>query len=400
MSSKVTDLLALTLGLLLLSCGASTNPIGLLIVPIDKDAFDVNLAAAQAYYDEGNFTKAEHHAEIAYGLDPISERASVLLGYVYLGIIGVGPFQLVSEMQSSSSSDSAALLEGGAGAGDTLKKLSKIVGLSPADLLLMGSLDKTVPKLPILVPNCADDARDAVEKLGLVRKAIEAACPFVALETRNPGDTRHSCSVAKVQPQSPAKAHFLWALAHLTEALAFHSVLTYSTISGSSKSNLELRFDRLKEIQAEGPEQIAGLLLEVSSLESTVTKLMPVSGTCAPQRPQTQLVALLNDVISVSAAFAAMPGIPPKMAESITGAVDKIRKAESKISEGSDAASRAKALKADFTKNIGATLSAKINELSGSGQELDDSQKNQLCGAYGSISGGQAEDANKPSVCE
>jgi len=394
--------------ILLSSCGKKTNIIGLTVPASHRSAFDASLSSAESSYDANDLDKAMGYAETAYSLDPNSEEAAILLGYIYLGKAGIGPFQLAAKMldkgekeKSASESESGAeLLAEGSSNSEALGSLKDVVGLTDAEFSLMGEVDEVDPDLPVIVPVCAGEARRAVEKLELINKAILVTCPFVDVEVRLDEDFRHDCEQTSANIQNKAGSHFLWAFTHLTEALAFYSVLTYSTDSESSKSNLELRVAKVKEIDVTDPSQLGGFLTLVKSLEQTVSKVMPVGGSCSEEYPQTQLVGLVNDMIAVSAAFGRMAGIPESITKSVTDAMAKIEKIRSQSNETALGDEQNKAFKGDLTKNIGKTLGSKIDELQANGQTFDAAQTASVCNAYGSITGDQEDADNKPSICQ
>lgn len=380
---------------ILLACNAATNPLGQSVPEVDKLAFDQNLSAARAYYDSGDLPKAQQHGEIAVLLNGQSEQAAVLLAYIYLGRIGIGPFQVAKGLLTNSTSPGAELLESAAGPNATLDKLSTMIGFTEEDFAAMGTIDSTVPELPLLIPNCAEEARRDVEKLTWISRAISLACPFVSPSARIPGELRHLCTSPESEITLSSKANFLWAFAHLAEALAFHSVLTYTTTQGGDKSNLEMRFAALSEAKAETPSEVVQLVKEVETLEAAVSKIMPISGSCSPTYAQTQLNALVNDMVSVSAAFAAMPGLPKSISSSVTAAMDQVNKGQAEVGEATADSSRLKAMKGDFSKNLGSVLADKINSVNAA----DAQQVADLCAAYGSITGEQSDDASKPAIC-
>jgi hypothetical protein len=108
------------------------------------------------------------------------------------------------------------------------------------------------------------------------------------------------------------------------------------------------------------------------------------------------MIAMVNDLMSVSTAFAAMPGTPEKITRPITNAVSDIESAHERLGQANETASQTSALKTDVTKAIGQTLATKLSELSASGQEISPDQKDDLCTAYGSITGVTDE---KPEFC-
>jgi hypothetical protein len=323
--------------LALSGCGKDTNILALLTPNSDREAFDATYANARALYDNKELVEAEKYAAKAHKLDQKSQKAALLLGFIYLGRAGVGPFQLVGKMLANGESESkktSLVAEDGGGGSSPLGGLTEVVGLTENEFSLMGELDESDKELPVIVPKCAGEARESVEKLSFVNKAIAVACPYVDPGAQLNNDSRHFCDLTEAKNINRASAHFLWAFSHLTEALAFYSVLTYSTGADTSKTNLEKRVAKLQSISVTDPSQLGSFLDQVSSLENTVSKVMPVTGECSKEYPQTQLVGLVNDMLSVNLAFARMAGVPKSITDSITKSMEKIEKIRSSSSGG------------------------------------------------------------------
>ena len=416
--------------LLFTSCSGDTNILGLTVPSGHLQAYDVQVAIGQAYYDQGDFDTALKHAELAVGLNPDSEAAAVLLGYVYLAKAGITPFGLAGKLNaeeepsneedeegeqaeeegaedSSESSESSDEVseggvsegsdeEGGAGAGDALADLDGIIGLSEAEFSLMGTLNTDVPSLPVIEPVCAGVARQSVEKLIFMNRAISAICTFVDEEARLPEDARHRCKTNDKERTRRAESHILWAFAHLTEAIAFYSVMTYNT-TGLSKSNLELRVQQLENIDFESLADIGGLINSIESLAVTVDRVLQITGFCSPEYPETQLISMINDLMSVSFAFSRLPGLPEKMTESINKSIEKIKQIRETTSGLEGTQEQARAAKGDLTKKMTEVIGNAISKVNPN--DFSDDQASDVCASYNSIKGG-GETSKIPDVCD
>lgn len=355
---------------------------------------------------------AESYSNSAYELNPNSEDAALLYGFVQLNLAGADPFTMAKDLMQQSDSDgeeeqqtssgqtSEETSEGSSeqeeeGTSDTLGELKSAIGLSDKDLEKLGTLETTDPDLPVLIPSCAEKARADFEKLRRIHLAIRAICPFVNSAARVASDYRQQCASTKGPRKQTSQAHFLWAFAHLTEALAFNSALTYGSDSGG-KSNLEKRVEKVTDTKVTDASKLTAFIATVTALEALITSILPIEPNCSPEYPTTQLVATLNDMLAVDAAFAAMPGLPSGVTGSITKSMEKIKELQT---QSSGVSSQTNALKGDLTKSMSKGLSEKIQSLeTESGSELSASEKADVCAAYDSIaSGGESE---KPSVCE
>ena len=145
--------------------------------------------------------------------------------------------------------------------------------------------------------------------------------------------------------------------------------------------------------EASTPETLTTFIGSVTSLQKTLDAILPVSGACSETAPTTQLRATLNDMLTVDAAFARMPGTPDKIKSGIQKAMAKIKAAQ----EGSsNITTQTKAMKGDLTKKMAARLAEKIDQIgTDPNHELPDAEKAELCGAYADI----ATDVSASVVC-
>ena len=375
------------------ACGPATNPFTYLVPTSNKQSFEASLSAGRAAFDEGDYEASLAHAERAIELNPDSEEAGILYGYSQLGVIGVTPMALITKLMSKSSSTA---LTAESSSGDTLNQLSVVLGITDAEFALLGTTDVADPSLPVIIPVCAEQARGAVDKLGRVNAAILALAAFVDTDAKISGDVRHGRASVETYRSLRAKSHFVWAFTHLTEALAFNKVLSYTT-NGGTKSNLEQRADKLKSQSVTTPDQMSSFVNQLAAFDKVVAKIMPTSGTCEPNGPTTMLKALLNDMLAVNRGFGKLSGVPESLTASISKAMSKIEALQSSVDTSAQNA-QAQAMKGQLTTKITATINDKLNELAASGQTISAEDQTTACCAVFSISGGDA--AALPDMCK
>lgn len=396
----VTCSYLLVCSLVLAGCDSQTNLIGRTIPSAHHDNFHYNMDMARAFYDAGEASKARKYAQKAFYMDPDSEDASLLLGFIDLSLAGGDPFNLAKALIESDrkkkEAQEAGKAEGAtATTSDTLSSIKEVIGVSDAELQLLGSKDTSDPELPLIIPNCAEDARSQVQRLQYLNEAIRAVCPFVDPSVRNEGDYRQLCDETSKHRRFAGKAHFLWAFAHLTEALGFNSVLTYSTSSDpvDTQSNLEKRVVKVQAMSTADGTAISQLISSLEAVEQTVGAVFPVNGICSESAPTSQLRATLNDMLAVDAAFSNLAGVPDNIVSSIRISMAKI----ANLGGANGVGSQLTAMKGDFTKKMGTSLSNKIDQLaSDSEQPLNSDQKEQLCTLLSSISPSTA----RPTTCQ
>ena len=386
----MTKIFAFAYLLLLYACGAASNPLAKSIPPAQLDTYDVQIAQAQIAYDTGNIPNALKHAQRAFSLNSFSERAGILLGYAYLGIAGIVPFQVISQMNTPSNANSSTSQT----TGNQLSQFSSLIGITDQTLSKLGTLDTSVPAYPVWIPFCANQARQQVSQLLQVNAGILALCKFVDLEVRLPNDPRHACTQIPGKRLFPDQSMFLWATLHLIEAVFFNAIIQYPSTSTSGTSNLEKREQQITSLDLKNFANFPVFQTELLSFSSITERIFPLSSICTPQGPQTQLIGLLNDMTVVSLVFQRLPGIPASFSKSIVQTMAQVIKEGQATSDGT----QLKAMKANLTQKISAEIATKLKTLVPS--NLTSTQKNSICLAYSSISGNQPDDTNKPSFCD
>ena len=375
--------------LLLSACGAASNPLGKSTPPSQKNVFDVHLTLAQSAYDNGEIADSLEHAESAYALNPFSERAAILLGYVYLGLAGVIPFELIAKMDAAKNKTSSTT----DGTSSELSRFTSLVGVADKNLPKLGTPDATVPEYPIWVPFCANKARQQLSQLFYVNKGIATLCKFVDLDVRLKEETRHLCTQITERRRLRDQSLFLWAALHLIESVIFHAIIAYPNTNTIGTSNLQKRAQQIAAIDLKNPQNIVTFQTQILSFASITEQILPTSKTCASQQSQTQFEALANDMTVVSLAFQQLPGIPPSFTQSIIDSMSKI----TKVRKLAPDPSQLNTLKANFTQKISKDIADKLKTVDPN--TLSTTQSTSFCTAYGTISGNQSDDPNKPSFC-
>jgi hypothetical protein len=405
----LTSLLSLALG-----CGADSNILGLTVPDEHKDSFEYILTEARVAYDHGRLDEALELSTKAFQMVPDSERAALLFGFVNLSLAGGDPFKIARALAEDSSNRRSAKSTGTAtstsvetststatetsdSSSDALGPLRTVIGLRDDEVELIATLDVNDVELPIYIPSCVEDARIALKKLNYINNAIFAACRFVDVEARIDGDYRQQCEQFAGVRRQGARAHFLWAFAHLTEALAFQSVLMYGSSDGKAgSSNLEKRVEKIKAQSAAGATGIQTFLASLTTLQRTLAAVMPTSGRCSQTAPTTQIRATLNDLLAVEAALSRLPGLSPDIGNSLKKALGRFKDVQGGLDPGQAKAAQTKALRQDLTKNMSKSLGEKIDGLAAeNGGVLPPEQKETICGAYSQVAAG----ASLPPTC-
>lgn len=431
-SLMVAACLGVSMASLVQACGASSNVLGATVPGEQRDTFEALLVSANAAYDHGDLPKALELAARAYQLGPESEEAALLYGFINLSLAGGDPYSIARALVSdakkkkeeqvtssatstatstatatvsatatstSTSTSTAEAPDDDAGANDTLGPLKTLLGLQSDEIARIADLDTAETDLPIYIPHCAEEARKSLSRLRYIDTAIIVACRFVDAEARAEGDYRQECASYTGPRLQAAKAHFLWAFAHLTEALAFQSVLTYgSDGSKGAKSNLELRVERVKSQGAAGTAGLQTFLSAMQTISKTLAVVMPTSGRCSERYPTTQMRATLNDLLAVEAGLSRLPGLSDDIGKALKKALGKFKNVGSGDSAAGEVkAAQTKALRGDLTKNVSKSLSQKIDGLAGeNGGVLPEEQKASICAVYGQIS---ADAKTTPVAC-
>lgn len=404
-------IVSVSLAVGLVSCGEGQNINSFFVAKGQKEAIDYLRFKSQAAYDKGDYEEALGFAKTAYDFNPSSEDTSVLLGYIHLSLAGIDTFQLARNMINLSKgvSCSAAATPtptptptptsaaAPSSAASTLSSLSCVIGMDENELsvlVLDGNKTKTATgtevlgdstlatfkSLPVKLPKNATDARLSASKtVANIASAITYICPFVNDAAKAAGDIRHSaanCPPSTEIRRNGGKAHFLWSIAHLGEAIAFNSIVLYGP---SGTPNI---INRATAMSATGASAlgISAFLATIVEFSNVMEVILPSTGT------DSMLNAMFNDLNATAGGFGQIAGIPDSVTKSIK---DSIAALQATVTKGGDAASQAKnnnsALKAQFTATAAKTLDTKITALAAADPAKFAAQKTEICAAYKTI---------------
>ena len=398
-------LVSLGLALAVMGCSEAANINGLIAGDSNKGSVFHLLERAQHFYDKAEFDTALDYARVAYDTDPRNEDVGLMLGYVHMALAGIDSLQLIKNMMEQNSTPTPTptpapgLMLADGNAGSTLSGLSKILGMDDSErqeLTLAGNrignvegAPKTGPfkSLPVLLPKSATEARDGPTKtVHNIFLAIYYICPFVDDDVKireGLGDPRHTsvyCDASDNTVKNSAKLHYLWAVAHLIEAIAFHGVVLYQP--DGVTPNLIKRSDALG---SSAGLDLNAYIKAVSDLATTVDVILP---TRREQARDSMLNAMFNDFDAASRGFGKLAGIPDSVTGSITSSLAKLKEQQAKAGakqEGAGVDSGSGAMKEQLTSGLSGNLKKQIEAKDKAG-ELTPAKKTELCSAYQSIS--------------
>jgi hypothetical protein len=400
------------LGLALAGCGSSTNLNQ--IWGGNDEAGDTLLAEAQASYDRGDFEDAASKTEKLLARNPDHEAAAVLLGYAELSLGGIDPYRLARAMVNldTSTTTGAKLADDkktSTDSSDTLAKLATLINLTPEDFAALsdhpfdGELiyNENVETSKLLVPAKISDAlRAKVPVLDRMNRAIKAVCRFVntTVYTDDPRDHGADCTPTEAPRHDAAKAHFLWAFSHLTEALVFQSVLVYQSAENAT-TNFQKGADSVNTANVTTPTEIADFIDKVAELNAAVDAVFDTTSN------DSMIRGTLLSLTATSNAFAEIAGLPDKIKARITAVLTKISEVGTKINGGAptDVNSNTKALKGQLTEKFTKTLGGKIatatdnylKPLKDSGVTVDSYEQLKAAQAAGQVEQTAVEDVEK-----
>jgi len=407
---------------LLAGCGSGTNVNQ--IWGKDDDAYDSLYLRARAAYDRGDFADAKSLAERARNINSRNEDVNILLGYIHLSLGGIDPFILARRLvENNSSTTAAALTQGGAaasgssssGVSGTLQSLGKIISLGSTDLDALSSLvetpaDSIFATIPLRRPKIVNASlREAVPVLREMNNAIRYICGFVDPKvtegSADPRDTAENCPQITGSREQTYKAHFLWAFAHLTEALVFQSVLLYSDGNQNNMPNIEQRSKAVSSgnFTTDASGGITKFVSTVDELQESVDAVF--ASEAGEAGAVTQLSATLNAMDSVTKAFSALPGIPDSLTSQITKSMDSLR------TIGGETAGQTRALRAQMTEKLSQNVATKIDATVcakfGGGncanvpaEAKASAEVQELCSSYTTLANGlEASKKKPPQVC-
>ncbi len=402
----------------------------------EESQFKALKERAQIAYDDGEFDKSANLAQQAYAIQPKDESVSVLLGFINLSRAGLDPVIIARRLiETGNGTDVAGCKspQENASAGDVLLSLACILPLSEADYEILGDseqergIDVTgeFAQYPLIIPNQPgivedeDSVRHQINSLNNFNQAIKFVCPFVDDSSGDDGgirfveDSRHSCEQTKYNRESKSKAHLIWALAHLGEALAYANVIMYSQeeVVGLNEPEQEAETNLLKRIKLLNTVTFSNIneymetLMSLKESADAIFALPAENGFADESMLQTTLINLKT----TTAAFAAIAGLPANMTAPVIKILDRVEATAEVIKsaqsgELTDIEAKSKALQGQLNKKAAAQLEASINKFTqkqGGIGSFSEAQKTNICNSYQSfVSGLDPNEVKAPLLCE
>lgn len=373
------------------SCSEDTNINQLFLYPGDQNnSISVLLAKAELEYDKGNFSKALSYAIKAHKQNPYNEHASILLGYIYLSLAHMDSIQIAKVLVSESKDQNDTKFA------DTSNKtvnlfssLATVLQVNFEDIQKLGTLQQAdssynyFQEYDVIYPYDLETARQQdLDIVKNVNEAIKYVCPYVDEDIKLPDiDYRHSsenCAPTVVSRSQRAKAHFLWAFTHLTEAISFYLTLFYKTDDSDTKSNIEKRLDALQTISL---TDITGYVKHLKHFIDNVDSIFSISSN-------SMLNGMLNNLNVTNLAFARLAGVPDDFTKSITQTITEIEAKRALITGATDAEKETKSLKTILTQKMASSLASQITTLAQNNPEQFSAKKTEICDAYTSLTEG------------
>ncbi len=383
-----------TMYLLLNGCGGS-NFNELFVGSAEKESLDQVLTEAKYAYDKGEYDKVLQLTEKVQKLYPYHEEALVLKSNAYLAKADFDVMGIVNAILTTSDSSSTKLADSGAKDATTnlLGKLAKAFPLSEADLSSLSKESKTVSKVRLYIPKNASEARgstDSATRMYNLSQAVTALCPLLRglysesdasykdLPIYKKGtdgtlqDKRYiDCGESTEAAHMGARSKFTWALANIAEAVAFYSVVMYSSDTVNSTPNIETASLNLKNTT-----NVSDFLSGLDALTSTIESIFPTQNA-----DDSMLNSVFSDLASSSVALGSIAGMPSSVSSNILSATtnlqDKIKTiTKAPTANTASSAQQNEALKNTFTKTSAEQISGKIATIT------DPTQKTQACALF------------------
>ena len=363
----------------LVSCGES-NINQLFVTDAQKEAYDELIMNATRLYDEGEYADARTEAKKAYELSPDNEEASVLYGYTTLALSGVDTFSIAKNMAGDGDSDTSS--------SGFLSYIANALGVERSVVESMGTVDEggSITEFQgynVILPDDMTTTRAEVANIKYLNDVISIICPFVTLDSvAVDGDSRHSCTSTTKSRTRLGKSHFLWAFAHMGEAVYLNEVLNYAN-EGATTSNIQVRGEAVNT----GKFTPTQLVAAVSSINTTFESVFATGETKA-------FTALFNDLEGTSKGLAAIGNVPASFTSGISNAFSKIEAAAEsvtgKTAENQSAADKTNGLRREFSEAISKGMKDKLSTEIANGN-VTGAEKDELCSAWDAISQGQEE---------
>ena len=459
-SSRKNLHVAVATGLIwVVGCGSSSN---LNRIWGYEPSAETQLSEAKQAYDRGEFAKAIGLTSSLLEANPDHEEAAIVQGYAYISQGGLDPFRVASCLISQSSTSTTrsksstatnstrcnststtasglisiddpieAWLTADTSTGassstsddsSVLKRLqSGLLTLTPEDYSKLKKSDFTstsglfLGDNSLIIPaEVSEDLRNSVNILRNLSSSVKSVCRFVndssSVKTDSDRYKSYGCDLTRYTRRNAAKAHYLWALSHLGEALTFTSVILYNTGSGSTYN-----FQKASSaLVAQSSGSVDKVVAEVEEMQQAIAAIFDTENS------NSMISKTLYDLNATSGAFDAIAGLPDSVKSTIAKIIEGVKTAGKTIS---GSGGETKALKARLLDSVTTAVAKKMNEtitsvVKASGgpsdpnaitpaivQSLPTAQREQdtkLCSSYASLTKDSPTDkaaASKPKAC-
>jgi hypothetical protein len=210
-------------------------------------------------------------------------------------------------------------------------------------------------------------------------------------------DERHNCQNNGVTVENRTIMQFLWAIAHIGEAVYFSSVLLFVP-EGESKPSLELIGESL-----DGFDQKVASGVDVSFFVNTVRESANIVTSLAESKEgeESMLLALLKNLTTAQKAIADIESLPEQISESIDQSLNSVNTL-SKVFADSNVTTEVdllKGLQHDLAKDAVESIYENLDD--NTFQELEVEQQQEVCNQLAIMAGvetpSQIPDEFKPA---
>ena len=429
LSKSVRALVLLAAGIGSYACGNGSNVNR--IWGKEDNGGDSLMVESQAAFDAGDFTRAESLARKLTDRNPENENAAILLGFIHLSQGGVDAFTIARKLValSPATKDSGTTSTNLAAATTTaaepnttaaasatdaagiLASMSSLVTVSDADKALLNAHvfntsdnGNVAPQLfvtdnALVVPALVnDDLRSKIAVLATINSAIKDVCRFVDDDVKIKTEPRESgadCNATPFPRENAAKAHFLWVLAHLSEALVFQPVILYTTPANAAKGgspSLTAISTSINTKSLTTVDEFKAFASQVLEVKNAVGKVFNTAET------GSMVQATLQDLNAVSLGFGRLAGIPAKVQDSITKAFNTISGLGKELGAANvvnnTAGFKAQMIQ-NLSKNIGSQIQAAADKAAASGidKSASNDQISAMCDSFKQLNAGSPPSA-------
>lgn len=419
MAAYVNSVLSLAFLLSLWGCGEDQNFNQIFVDDGQKKAFDHLLATAQTKYDKGNYSEAADLAQQVVNKDGENEDAIVMLGYSKMAMAGADIINIaknlvdqnagthiceggeMKEVDSSTTSTATSDAENNPleqllcafNVTDEQKALLILDNNESTDadgnVVVKGESDNTLfTDYPVDLPKLAGDARESGNAaITKINEVITLVCPFVKESAKvlvangnDEDDARHLCTASTRPRHASAKVAFIWAVAHLVEAVWFNTIVV------NDVDMLSQRVEALEgSLALNTTTNISQYLGGLAEMVDVLDVVMP--STSNASNP-SMMNAMINNLYATVAAFTAVDGMPSSVTSSLDGFLTKIKASANKVKDStSSASSNTGASTAGLKEQLNDGLAKELEtQITNNKSDFSAEELSQACEAYDSFS--------------